>query len=300
MNSDDIFKYMQMAVEAAQTSEHSTSQVGACLVSGDISLARPNFWPKTVKTLIGKDKNIGNSSGTVHAETACILDCETSVEGSFVFSTDPSCPNCAKNMAEAGVRHLYIDHKGFEKYFAKTRMKDFEDVTVPICRAAGMGISHVYRKDKRIEEFLPESDTPDFLEFVTEANGETPEEIWQDFLKLHKPQKRPYSFALCKQGDTLAIACAPRRDGGEPPKGSKYNFNMQPLTRLLMVAAREGLEILPSYIFSSRVPTSRELVNFIGGGYQSLHIANTEDARDEHALEALRTLRDHGIINIAP
>ena len=49
MKDGDIFRYMQMAVEAAQTSEHETSQVGACLVSGDDAIAHPNFWPKLVK-----------------------------------------------------------------------------------------------------------------------------------------------------------------------------------------------------------------------------------------------------------
>jgi len=298
MNQDDVFKYMQMAVEAAQTSAHPTSKVGACLVKDDVAIARANFWPEVIKDRIGTDVKIGSSSGTTHAETACILDCAVAVAGADVFSTDPSCPNCTKNMAEAGVRHLYIDHKGFEKYFAKTRMKDFEDLSLAICRASGMGVSHVYRKEKHVEEILAENDVPDFLNFIVPQDGDDVDAIWGAYLGKHEKPKRPYAAALCKSGDGFVILQTPRRDGGEPPEGSKYNFNMQPLTRLLMVAAREGLTIFPDYIYSSRVPTSRELVNFVGGGYGALTIGDIDDARDEVAFEALKLLRAHDIVSV--
>ena len=147
---------------------------------------------------------------------------------------------------------------------------------------------------------MPESDAPDFLDVVTEIDGNDPEEIWKDYLQSHEHPKPPYSFALCKRGDGFVIACTPRRDGGKEPERSKYNFNMQPLTRLLMVTAHERVEILPDYIFSSRIPTSRELVNFVGGGYKVLHIADMDDARDEHAFEALSLLRTHGILHVKP
>ena len=162
MTPEEIFKYTQMAVDVAQNSQHPTSKVGACLVGENFEISRPNFWPCPVKEKIGTDTKIGNASGTIHAETACLLAADQATMGAVVFSTDPSCPNCAKNMAEAGVRHLYIDHKGFEKYYAETRMRDFVELTLPICTAAGMGVSHVYRKQERIEDIIAPSATPNF------------------------------------------------------------------------------------------------------------------------------------------
>ena len=297
MNQDDIFKYMQMAVEAAQTSTHPTSKVGACLVKNGQEIARANFWPEAIRGSIGTDVKIGSSSGTIHAETACLLECSVAAAGADMFSTDPSCPNCTKNMAEAGVRHLYIDHKGFEKYYAKKRMQDFEDISLAICRAAGMGVSHVYRKDKRVEEIVAESDVPAFLDFIMPQEGDDAGAIWSAYLNHYERPERPYAAALCKRGNEFIILQTPRRDGGEPSKGSKYNFNMQPLTRLLMIAAREGLAIMPDYIYSSRVPTSRELVNFVGGGYATLTIGDVDDARDETAFAALRALSAAGILS---
>ena len=298
MNQDDIFKYMQMAVEAAQTSAHPTSKVGACLVKDGQAVARANFWPEAIQKRIGTDVKIGNASGTVHAETACILDFSIAVAGADVFSTDPSCPNCTKNMAEAGVRHLYIDHKGFEKYFAKTRMQDFESLSLAMCRAVGMGVSVVYRKEQRVEEQLAENDAPDFLDFIVPQDSDNANAIWAAYMQEHERPQRPYSAALCRKGDGFVILEPPRRDGGKAPDDSKYNFNMQPLTRLLMIAAREGLQILPDYIYTSRVPTARELVNFVGGGYGALTIGDTNDARDEHAFEALQVLTDTEILSL--
>ena len=137
-----------------------------------------------------------------------------------------------------------------------------------------------------------------FSDFLSPQKGDDPEEIWTDTINGASHFDAPYALALCAINETYALLSTPRRDGGEAPKGSKYNFNMQPLNRLLMIAAREGAHILPNCIFSSRVPSSRELVNFLGAGYDTLSVGDVEDARDDHAFQALQDLVSNEILSI--
>src|SRR5690606_25083203 len=97
---DHIFTSIQRAVEVAQTSAHPNRKVGAYLVgqNNSFAIARSNFWPATIQETIGIESRIGNASATVHAETACLLFAPSATGGAAIFSTDPSCPNCAKNM----------------------------------------------------------------------------------------------------------------------------------------------------------------------------------------------------------
>ena len=78
----------------------------------------------------------------------------------------------------------------------------------------------------------------------------------------------------------------------------KYSFALEPVNRLLMTAARKGLTIDPAYLYSSRVPSSRELVNMIGAGLNQISIGDTQSARDEFGPRALKQLVDAGILNI--
>lgn len=276
-----IFENMQKAVEAAQTSQHPTSKVGAYIASDAGHIAHPNYWPDIIAETIGTKQKIGNASGTIHAETACLLHAGFACEGADMYSTDPSCPNCAKNMAEAGIAHLYIDHKGFEKYYAKTRMKDFEDITLPICKAAGIGVTKVFRKEKRVEEILP-----------TGESG-----VQADPLPT-----APWAAAYMKEtGDEVSFYRTFSR--GLPYETSKneirkYNFFMQPLNRILMFAARNGYTLDLGSFKHSRVPTARELVNCIGAGMREIAIEDMDDCRDDKGKEALSLLMNAGILKI--
>lgn len=244
------------------------------------TLSSPNFWPAAIKDSIGTQTRIGSSSGTIHAETACIMTASQPTRGAHIFSTDPSCPNCMKNMVEAGIRHLYIDHKGFEKYYAKTRMTDFETLTLAICKANGVGVTTIFRKEKRTEEILPE----------TTARH----------TKDTKHSSQNYASAQTKNGQTLTVYDGPVSGFKTMPAqtSTKYNSAMQPLTRLLMHIARGGITIDPASITSSRVPTSRELTNFIGAGYSALTIIDQTNARDDAAFEALKLLTQHNVLKV--
>ena len=65
-----------------------------------------------------------------------------------------------------------------------------------------------------------------------------------------------------------------------------------------MIAAKEGLRLDSDHIYASRVPTSRELINFIGAGYSKIHIGNINESRDEFGPQALKQLQIDKIIEI--
>src|SRR5688572_3388790 len=135
------YELMQQAVDIVQQSEHPTNKVSAAIAGLDVTgtpyaIAKTNYWPEDIKMRIGREARIGSASGTVHAETACLLAAPRT-ENASVFVTDVPCPNCVKNMAEAGIKALYIDHKGFAKDFALRRGGHFESMSLRICEKAG-------------------------------------------------------------------------------------------------------------------------------------------------------------------
>src|SRR5262245_21403475 len=126
------FAQMQKAVDIVNTSPHPANKIAATIFGRDktgrgFSLSHTNFWPRAILDHFGMEARIGNASGTIHAETECILASPAPTEGASLSITDPFCPNCAKNIAEAGIRTVYIDHKGFKKDFVARRAHAFEN-----------------------------------------------------------------------------------------------------------------------------------------------------------------------------
>ena len=177
---------MEKAVDIVNDSLHSHSKVAATIygktTNGEpFSLSSVNYWPDEIYRRIGPETRIGDSSGTVHAETACLLKAPYTKDAAICV-TDLFCPNCAKNMAEAGIQKIYIDHKGFEKDFAQRRGTHFQNMSLRICEQAGIEVYKINRKEKTIEnifippaDFSPEEDSPvdlskcepeDFIDFV--------------------------------------------------------------------------------------------------------------------------------------
>lgn len=309
------FDLMQKAVDIVDESPHPTNKIAATLAGEDVNgkdfyVSATNFWPGAIEKAFGPGTKIGNSSGTVHAETACIIKAQVT-DASSLFITDPPCPNCVKNMAEAGIKHLYIDHKGFDKDFARRRGGDFENMSLRICERAGINVSRLFRKDKKIEEILhvpdnysPPLEKPPLIEKL--ENKTEPEE----FVEMARAKSeiygdRIYAAALARShfgqdyiisAETHPVIGYTSKTIGAPE--DKYTFLLQPINRILMTASRYGLRIDKDCVFSSRVPTARELVNMVGAELTNITIADSKHARDKHAMKALEQLREAGVLNV--
>ena len=289
------YAYMQMAVDIVNDSPHPTNKIAATLAGENFHLSRTNHWPPAIERTLGADTRIGNSSGTLHAETACILAAGRPTESAAIFITDPPCPNCAKNIAEAGIKTLYIDHKGFDKDWAQRRSGDFGSMSMRIFEHAGISVYELWRKENRLEpiweapqNFVPPDENPIILE---DANA-PPHEF-----------ERAYASATGtdRTGNTKRLTASTHPVIGytsetlDKPEG-KYSYLQQPVNRVLMAAARYGIKIAPDGLFSKTTPTARELVNVVGAGLTQITIAHPNRARDEFGPMALEQLRETGIL----
>lgn len=298
---------MQKAVDIVLSSEHPTSKVAACLFKGDAYVCHTNQWPKAIKDNYPMDQKFGNSSGTIHAETACIIDVGFATEGASIAITDPFCPNCAKNIAEAGIKTIYVDHKGFQKDFFVRREHEFKNMSMRVIEKAGISVYEIWRKEERLvpilevnNDYVPAQDNPIETDKIAEVS--TP-----SFYKLLHQKSEKYA------GNKIAVCLAQKHDGqiiGLTARShaavgykmaddkeqlfntdGKYTFKLEPINRLLMNAPRLGAKIINGYIYCSQVPTAREQVNMVGAGLSKIYIGDMKRARDESALEAMKILK---------
>lgn len=313
--NDSPYIEMQRAVDIIQQSKHATNKIAATLFGTDsdgksFSISKTNYWPELIQSHIGHDTRIGNSSGTIHSEVACILAAPLTKDASLCV-TDPFCPNCAKNMAEAGIRNIYIDHKGFSKDFARRRGSSFEGMSMQICARAGINVYELWREKERIvpilevdKTYLPPQDNPAEVEPLNKLS-------LADLIKTKEKKYygRSYAIAIAENTDGEKYSLTAR---AHPAIGysmdkdreeirypdSKYSYMLEPINRLLMNAPRAGLSIIDGQLYCSQVPTSREQVNLVGAGITKIHIGDKTKARDAHALKAAQQLSEHHIIEI--
>ncbi len=308
------FDYMQDAIEIVATSAHPTNKIAATLFHDDWHLSKTNDWPPAIEKQIGRDKKIGNSSGTIHAETACVLHAPHATGGASLCITDPFCPNCAKNIAEAGIKTIYLDHKGFDKDFFRRRGEDFENMSLRICAHAGIGVYKLWRKEKRIETiyespegFLPPDDSPVQQENLNEANEDVFKKQIQQAVEIHKRRKFSLCFARDEDGNVFCLTARAHPVTGytmtDPEEAldlltpiGKYSFIQEPVNRMLMNCARRGLKIMQNYFYCSQIPTSREQVNLVGAGLKRITIGDFERCRDRHGRHAMEQLSEAGIL----
>ena len=292
---------MQAAVDIVHQSPHPKNKIAATIAKDDWNFSCVNHWPAAIENTIGREPDIGNSSGTIHAETACIFEAMrqgNATKNASIFITDPPCPNCMKNMAEAGISKLYIDHKGFDKDWAKRRGMSFENMSMRIADKAGIDVFEIYRKEERYEiiskhasNYKPAIENPPII---------------NDQIDFNDCDNMPFASARANDlnGEALSILVSSHPTVGfttediEKQRG-KYSFIIQPLNRLLIIAAKEGLSLDPTSLISSRNPTSRELVNFIGAGFNTLKILDLNTSRDEFGPIALKHLQEHNLLMLS-
>ena len=312
MNSVSPFDAMQAAVDVVNTSPHPANKIAATLFGSDragnaYTLSHTNFWPPAIAARLGTETRIGNSSGTIHAETACVLAAPYT-QGASLCVTDPFCPNCAKNMAEAGIRAVYIDHKGFDKDFAARRGGDFTNMSMQICERAGMSVYEIRRKEGKIvpiletpDGFVAALENPLDVAAVSGADETFFKALVHEKTDIYKGRNFALAIATDELGKAYMLAGTAHHTPGyreDGPGDGKYTFIVEPVNRLLMNAARHGLRIADGFFYSAHVPTSREQVNLSGAGISRVHIGDVTQARDEQALQALAFMREKGVLEI--
>jgi len=311
MFSESAYEAMQAAVDIVHQSPHPVNKIAATLFSPKFMLSRTNYWPPAIETVFGKDKQIGSSSGSIHAEMATLFDAAYPCKGAHLAVTDPPCPNCIKNIIEAGITHIYIDHKGFEKDFFQRRGQEFRELSLLMCEKAGIGVYKIFRKDRRFETLIAQNENKIAHEdspIISEPIEEVTEAVFNDLVKrgyeTHK--ERNFAIALVKAENDKLYALTAR---SHPVTGisfenhddlelkDKYDLIQHPLNRIFMRAARDGLRFIDGYFFSSQVPTSREMVHLVGKGIKRITIGDPKKCRDPQGLEAMQMLSSAGVLS---
>lgn len=310
---------MQKAVDVVNDSPHPVNKIAATLFGHDrqnreFSISRTNYWPELIEARLGRDTDIGDSSGTIHAETACMIDAPITDDASLCV-TDPFCPNCAKNIAEAGIKTIYIDHKGFTKDFSARRGAAFENMSMQVCEKAGISVYQLWRKEQRIEPILeikagyvPAQDSP--LEYER-LYGVINRKFFAEFVEKmrHRHHGRRFACAIGRNRVTGNVYCMSARS--HPVVGysmahdatllrdpeNKYTYMLEPMNRMIMGAARIGVKLIDGMIFCTNIPTAREQVNLVGAGITRIHVEHPNKALDESAIQAKRTVMNARILD---
>lgn len=285
---DKLIDAMQRVVDVVLTSPHPTSKVAAGVLTDSHLTCATNYWPAAIDKKIGADVELGNTSGTIHAEIAAIL-ASPITEGAFVFVTDPPCPNCMKNMIEAGVRAIYIDHKGFQKEFALKRGVDFQTMSLEMARLANINVYEIRRKEKKI---IPIIET--FGEVHVAADTKTRKKP-QASVQVQNTEGKVETLAV-HGGMVLALDETKLAQEKETFGSLKYDFIQTPLNRLLMTMRRKGLRFAGEVNLES-LPGPREMVNYLGTGRHEL-VVHDVDKGSEPSKFAVKMLQDAGILKI--
>lgn len=311
---------MQNALDIAPRSPHPTNKIAASLFGQDIAgqdfvISRTNHWPDKIYDHIGTTQKIGNSSGTIHAETACITHCPHATQNASICITDPFCPNCAKNMAEAGIKNIYIDQGGFDKDFFKRRGGHFETMSMQICERAGINVYalNMLREEivpilKVADDYTPPEDSPIIEEPIESASEAIFYEIIQEASERNKRRKFTIALVQNSAGQKLALISRAHAVIGftmtKPdealelltPRG-KYSFIQEPVNRMMMYMARKGYVLEEGYFYCSQVPTAREQVNLVGANIKRITVGDIQKSRDPEGIKAMLLLKQHGIID---
>ena len=302
-----IIKAMQDAVDVVLTSPHPDNKVAATLFDASHQISKTNDWPPIILEKLDKDARIGDSSGTLHAEINCLMSSNFATEGSSLAITDPCCPNCAKCIAEAGIKKIYIDHKGFEKDFAARRGGEFQDMSLRILAHAGISIYEVTRKENKIRtiyepslEYIPPEDNPIEIR-PCRADLSTGALLQTARLVKVKHERWGCALATDPQGKiyTLVASAHPAigyTQNDVKPSDGKYDFILEPVNRILMGAARHDLKLSPNYLWCSVLPSPREMVNLVGYGFKNIYVGNLSNPKKLTSLEASKTLNNSGIL----
>lgn len=313
-------KAMQAALDIVESSPHPRNKVSASIFGKsycgrEFLVAHTNHWPSIIADRIGLETKIGNSSGTIHAETACLTDISSPTEGASICITDPFCPNCAKNIAEAGIKNIYIDKKGFKKDFFKRRSDHFETMSMQIAERAGINVYAVDMESQNItpifeapEYYIPAEDSPIECTAIKEAN----EDIFQSVVLTanEKHKRRKFAIALTEDKDGNKFSLVSRAHAvigysmQEPDEAieimrpiDKYSFIQEPVNRLLMYLSRKGYKLINGFMYCSQVPTSREQVNLVGARVLRITIGNTQKCRDTYGRTAMKQLQEQKILD---
>ncbi|PCH99691.1 MAG: hypothetical protein COB76_05110 [Alphaproteobacteria bacterium] len=305
------FDAMQSAVDIVNTSEHHKNKIAACLFTDTTMISCVNHRPERLSNVFTPDIRMGKSSQFVHSEVSCIHAFEAETEGASLCVTDPFCPNCAKAIVEAGITHVYIDHKGLKKEFAQRRGEEFENLSLLMMEKAGITVSIIHRKDKKIEALLaPQIQTraagASAIEFFDIAGELSLKDMIHSF--RNRQPHGPWACARIKEPngklsgilvfENLPTGITPQEFNEKKDFSPKYGLTIDPINRLLFYIKRKNLKLIDNHVGSNLFPSSRAMVNAIGFGINRLTIGEETKTPGTSRHNAAQLLEENSVLSI--
>lgn len=302
---------MQLAVDIVNTSEHDKNKIASCLFSDDFSVVGTNHRPEIMCAHLSPDLRIGKSSQFIHSEVSCIHASTHPTEGASLCVTDPFCPNCAKAIVEAGIKHVYIDHKGLDKDFAARRGEEFENLSLFMMEKAGVNVSILYRKNNKIEPLLqPQIQTRSAgasdIEFFDIADDLSLENMMHSFRNRQPHGAWACARILEESGKTSGLLVFESLPHGITPQeyeekkdfSEKYALTNDPVNRLCFYLQRKGLKLIDNHIGVNQFPSSRAMVNSVGYGVTDFTVGEEVNKIGLNRYAGAKILEENGILNI--
>lgn len=129
--------------QTAAASPHPTDKIAAQILYRDGSYDPAHFNARpdaVVARHVPLTLKIADRSLYVHAETRALVSATRATRGASLLVSDPFCPNCAKQIALAGIRRIVIDGAGFAKlYFAKNEQA-FRTLSLSVATLYGVKV----------------------------------------------------------------------------------------------------------------------------------------------------------------
>ena len=172
-------------------------------------------------------------------------------ESLAITITDPPCPNCMKNLVDAGVHSIFVDSKGFKKDFYERRQFDFKLMSMKLARLAGIAVYHLNRKGNIVHLL---SNYPIYKRIKTPKKRFSTLDLKTDIFKFKDSVKTVRAYATNALGKRILLqSCETLPDGmtareeerllGDERLSHRYSFKNFPLLSLLIIAARKGLQV---------------------------------------------------------
>lgn len=207
--------------QAAALSPHPTEKIAAQIVysSGEAEEPRCNARPPIIEAMgIAPGTKIANRSLYVHAETRALLHARRSTRGATLIVTDPFCPNCAKQIAMAGIAKVVVDRQGFEKRYYQKNIAAFAELSHAILAWAGVAV-YVANEDGSSERLIHNAP------------------VIKSAMKMKDVARLRVSGSWC--GTRWIVKRGIAFDG--PAFTHKYDARIEAATVAIMTAKRKGL-----------------------------------------------------------
>ncbi len=255
--------------EQALTSPHPTEKIAAQLILWPHRVQQPvtNARPKSINTrAMPLDLKIADRSLYAHAETRALLSSRGPVRGATLLVTDPFCPNCAKQIALAGIGRVIIDGAGFAKPYFIKNSDAFQRLSLSIL--AWFGVQAFTWDNEELIRLGP------------------PGHVISDISLTPDYAELPCTGALFHQH----VRSRGLRFEG-PVFTDKYDARVESLTATLMLLAKRGLspDLSRPVILSDWPASPRPFIDALVHGYSQYQITGGD------APEWSGQLRDIGI-----